>query len=74
MISDQGTQFISSFTHSLSQLLGIQVVASTAYHPQKDGQTERVNQEVEQILWLFMNQHQDNWYDWLVMAEFAYNN
>src|SRR5882724_13109267 len=44
-----------------------------AYHPQMDGQTERVNQEVEQFLQLFMNQQQDKWYDWLAIAEFAYN-
>ena len=45
----------------------------TAYHPQTDGQTEHVNQEVEQFLWLFINQRQDNWYDWLLIAEFSYN-
>ena len=44
-----------------------------AYHPQTDGQTERVNQEVEQFLCLFMNHRQDDWYDWLAIAEFAYN-
>ena len=44
-----------------------------AYHPQTDGQTERVNQEVEQFLHLFINQRQDDWYDWLLIAEFAYN-
>src|SRR5467141_2196146 len=73
VISDQGTQFISNFTRSLSQLLGIRVVASTAYHPQTDGQTEWVNQEVEQFLQLFVNQQQDDWYEWLAIAEFAYN-
>ena len=45
-----------------------------AYHSQTDGQTERVNQEVQQFLWLFMNQWQDDWYDWLAIAEVAYNN
>jgi len=44
-----------------------------AYHPQTDGQTERVNQKYEQFLWLFMNQFQDNWHDWLAKAKFAYN-
>src|SRR5882672_10591598 len=73
VISDQGTQFISNFTQSLSQLLGVRVVASTAYHPQTDGQTEQVNQEVEQFLRLFVNQRQDDWYEWLAIAEFAYN-
>src|SRR5467141_5346123 len=73
VISDRGMQFISNFTRSLSQLLGIRVAASMAYHPQMDGQTKRVNQEVEQFLRLFVNQRQDNWYKWLAIVEFAYN-
>src|SRR5882672_9169846 len=73
VISDRGTQFISNFTWSLSQLLGIWVAASTAYHPQTDSQTERVNQEVEQFLQLFVNQWKDDWYEWLAIAEFTYN-
>src|SRR5882724_7878900 len=44
-----------------------------AYHPQTDSQTERVNQEVEQFLRLFVNQWQDDWYEWLAIAEFSYN-
>jgi len=58
---------------SLRQLLKIRLAASTTYHPQMDGQTERVNQEVEQLLQLFVNQCQDDWDDWLSKAEFAYN-
>src|SRR5882724_8435940 len=50
VISDRGTQFVSNFVRSLSQLLKIRIVASTTYHPQTDGQTERVNQEVKQFL------------------------
>src|SRR5882724_5443540 len=69
VISDRGTQFVSNFTCNLSQLLGIQVAASMDYHPQTDGQTERVNQEVEQFLQLFVNQCQDDWYDWLAIAK-----
>ena len=44
----------------LNKLLGIKVAASTAYHPQSDGQTEQVNQEIEQYLQLFVNQCQDD--------------
>src|SRR5882724_9230505 len=73
VISDRGTQFVSSFTRNISQLLGIKVAALTAYHPQTDSQTERVNQEVKQFLQLFMNQCQDDWYEWLSIAEFTYN-
>ena len=47
--------------------------ASTAYHPQTDAQTERVNQEVEQYLRVFTNFMQDDWSEWLTMAEFSYN-
>jgi len=45
-----------------------------AYHPQEDGQTERVNQELEQYLHLFTNQRQDDWVGLLPFAEFQYNN
>jgi len=44
------------------------------YHPQTDGQTERVNQELEQYLRVFIGERQDNWYSLLPLAEFAYNN
>jgi len=42
--------------------------------PQTDGQTECVNQELDQYLWLFVNEQQDDWYDLLPMAEFQHNN
>ena len=58
----------------LNKLLGIKVAASTAYHPQTDGQTEWVYQEIEQYLRLFINQRQDDWLEWISLAEFAYNN
>ena len=47
---------------------------STAYHPQTDGQTERVNQELEQYLRAFVDHRQSNWAGLLPMAEFAHNN
>jgi hypothetical protein len=56
------------------RLLGIKVAATTAYHPQGDGQTERVNQELEQYLRPFISQRQDDWVDLLPLAEFQYNN
>ena len=73
VISDRGPQFVSDFMCELCEILGIKVAASTAYHLQTDSQTEHVNQEVEQFLCLFVNQRQDDWYDWLSIAEFAYN-
>jgi hypothetical protein len=58
----------------LYRLLGIKLTATTAYHPQGDGQMERVNQELEQYLHLFINQRQDDWVRPLPFAEFQYNN
>jgi hypothetical protein len=74
ILSDRGPQFVSEFTRELNRLLGIKVAPSTAFHPQTDGQTERVNQEIEQYLRMFANQRQDDWAEWLPLAQFAYNN
>jgi hypothetical protein len=74
IISDRGTIFLSSFMRELNLLLGIKTSPSTAYHPQTDGQTERANQEIEQYLRLFVNHRQDDWAEWLSLAEFSYNN
>jgi transposase InsO family protein len=74
VVSDRGPQFVAEFTKELYRLLGIKLAATTAYHPQGDGQTERVNQELEQYLRLFINQRQDDWDDLLPIAEFQYNN
>ena len=74
VISDRGPQFIARFTRELYHLLGIKLASSTAWHPQTNRQTERVNQKLDQYLWLFMNERQDDWYDLLSMAEFQHNN
>ena len=58
----------------LNKMLGIKTKLSTAFHPQTDGQTERINQELEQYPCMFIDHHQDHWPEWLGMAEFAYNN
>ena len=46
---------------------------STAYHPQTDGQTERINQEIKAFLRHYVNFKQDNWTTWIAEAEFQYN-
>jgi len=74
VISDHGPQFVARFTKELYRLLGIKLASSTAWHPQTDRQTERVNQELDQYLCLFVNERQDDWYDLLPMAEFQHNN
>ena len=73
-IFDRGPQFVVEFMKELYQLLGIKLAATTTYHPQGDGQTERINQELEQYLQLFVNKRQDDWVRLLPFAEFQYNN
>ena len=48
------------FMHELYHLLNVKVAASTTYHPQYDGQTEHINQELKKYLRIFMNEQQDN--------------
>ncbi|KAL5524985.1 hypothetical protein ACEPAF_8854 [Sanghuangporus sanghuang] len=74
IIHDQGVQFDVKMMKELYKLLHIEGNPSTAYHPQTDGQTEQVNQELEQYLRLYINHQQSDWADWLALAEFAYNN
>lgn len=58
----------------LCELLRIKPTPTTAFHPQGDGQTERLNQVLEQYLRMFTTRRQDDWVDLLPLAEFAYNN
>jgi len=59
IISDRGVWFVAGMMRQLNNLLGIQTKLSTAYHPQTDGQTERINQELEQYLRVFINHRQE---------------
>jgi len=74
IISDRGVQFAMEMMKELNNLLRIQTKLSIAYYPQTDGQTERINQELEQYLRVFIDHRQEQWPDWLGTAEFAYNN
>jgi len=74
IISDRGPQFTAGLMRELNEMLGIKTKLSTAFHPQTDGQTERMNQKLEQYLRMFIDHRQDHWLEWLGMAEFAYNN
>jgi len=58
----------------LNEMLGIKSKLSMVFHPQTDGQTERVNQELELYLRMFIDHRQEQWPEWLGTAEFAYNN
>ena len=74
VVSDRGPQFAVELTKELNRMLGIKTKLSTTFHPQTDGQTERMNQEVEQYLRFFIKHRQKDWLEWLAMAEFAINN
>jgi len=74
IISDRGPQFAAGLMRELNEMLGIETKLLTAFHPQTDGQTERMNQELEQYLRMFINHCQEQWPEWLGMAEFVYNN
>jgi hypothetical protein len=74
IISDRGPQFIAAFWKRLCERLGIDHRMSTPFHPQTDGQTERMNATMEQYLRAYVDYQQDDWNTWLPLAEFAANN
>ena len=74
IVSDRDPKFTGHFWKSLQTLLGTKLGLSTSYHPQTDGQTERVNRTLEQMLRAFVNYQQNNWKELLPLVEFAYNN
>ncbi|CCO34216.1 Retrotransposable element Tf2 155 kDa protein type 1 [Rhizoctonia solani AG-1 IB] len=73
-ISNRGTTFTGKFLRGLYKRLGIDPHFSSAYHPESDGQTERVNQFIEHFLRSYVKSDQTDWLHWLPLAEFAYNN
>jgi transposase InsO family protein len=74
IVSDRGTQFTSHFLQQLHDALGTHLKFSSAYHPQTDGQTERTNQILEDMLRACALQDQIGWDKRLPYAEFSYNN
>jgi transposase InsO family protein len=74
IVSDKGTQFTSRFWERLHETLDTQLRFSSAYHPQTDDQTERVNQILEDMLRACALQYGSSWDKILPYAEFSYNN
>jgi transposase InsO family protein len=74
IVSDRGTQFTSHFWQQLHEALCTHLKFSSAYHPQTDGQTERTNQILEDMLRACALQDKIGWYKRLLYAEFSYNN
>jgi hypothetical protein len=73
-ISDQSPQFASCMMRALLKQLGVEAGITTAYHPQTNGQTERINHKVAIYLRMFCNCPKTDWIDRLPTAEFALNN
>ena len=61
VVLDRGFQFVAELMKKLNRMLGIKMKLSMAFHPQTDGQTERMNQELEQYLWFFIENRQKDW-------------
>ena len=74
IVSDRDRRFVSDFWKSLQQQLGTKLRMSTAYHPQTDGQTERMNRTLEEMIRAHVDVDHQNWDELLCAAEFAYNN
>jgi transposase InsO family protein len=74
IVSDRGAQIVARFWEQLQESLGTKLIRSSAYHPQTDGQTERVNQILEDMLRACAIDCGKNWDKHLSLAEFAYNN
>ena len=74
IILDKEPQFMAGIMRELNRMLGIESKLSTAFYSQTNGQIERVNQELEQYLRMFIDHRQEQWPDWLGTAEFTYNN
>ena len=73
IISDRDDRFLSHFWRALFSVVGTDLKFSTAYHPQSDGQSERANRTLEEYLRHYINPLQDNWDEYLDLAEYAIN-
>jgi transposase InsO family protein len=74
IVSDRQPQFVSKFWEELHKSLGTKLLHSSAYHHQTSGQTERVNQILEDMLRACVLEFLQKWDDCLPLAEFSYNN
>ena len=74
IVSDRDVKFTSNFWKGLFAYLGKKLNFSTAYHPHIDGQIERLNQVLEDMLCMYVMDKPTKWEDYLHLVEFAYNN
>jgi transposase InsO family protein len=74
MLSDCGPQFVAKAFRAMLSRPGVNLVLSTAYHPQTDGTTEQVNQEIKAYLAIYCHSHPETWKKNLATLEFTHNN
>jgi hypothetical protein len=74
IVSDRDTKFTSRFWQAVMEMWGVKSDMTTAFHPQGNAQTERMNRVLEEYLRHFVSPKQDNWDELLPIAEFAINN
>ena len=74
IVFDCNPKFTSNFWKAVMKKLDVHLNMSMAFHPQTDGQSEALNQVLEQYLQIFCTYHQDDWVELLPFAEFSYNN
>ena len=73
LITDRDSRFTSQFWEEVCKWMGVERHMSSAFHPQSDGQTERTNRTVEEILRHYISPTMDDWDRWLPAVEFAIN-
>ena len=74
IVTDRGSLFTLDYWLALAHYLGFKRNLTIAFYPQSDSQTKQQNQTVQAYLRAYINHLQDNWVQWLPLAEFLYNN
>jgi hypothetical protein len=74
IVSDRDPKLVANFMQDLFRCLGCKHAPTTAYRPQSDGQTERTNRVLQEMLRNYVSVTHDDWQEYLDLAEFAYNN
>jgi transposase InsO family protein len=72
LTTDRGPQFTSEMMKCICESLGIHQAMSMPHHPQTDGQMERVNQEMEQMLCIYKERNPTEWVTWIPIIQQAY--